>query len=126
MLTNFGEDIKNSEKYIYLFNQLYPNICDKSVLENTDIRERAEIIINNCMKIGIDVNILPEDIVNGNENLNLFFIIELFNYNHGMDKLNEDEKIENMELLDDEDYEEYYDRFYNSEDYNEIDEDDRD
>ena len=155
MLTNFGEDIKNSEKYIYLLSQLYPNIFEESILEITDINKRAEIIIHNCKKIGVDVNIIPEDIINGNENLNLFFIIELFNYNHGMDKLNEDEKIENMELLDDEEnfysyynfedndevdeekienkkllddenYEEYFDRFYNSEDYNEIDEDDRD
>lgn len=62
VLINLSDDIKDSEKYIILFNQLSPNICDKSALEILDLGERARKVIKYAQNIGVKVNIKNEDI----------------------------------------------------------------
>lgn len=39
-ITNFSGDIKDSEKYTILLNQLNSSVCDKSVLNETDLSKR--------------------------------------------------------------------------------------
>ena len=44
-LTNFGDDLKDSEKYTILLNDLSPEQCDKSALDLEDQNQRAQKVI---------------------------------------------------------------------------------
>ena len=78
-LTNFSDDVKDSEKYTVLLNDLSPQQCDKSALDETDPNERAQKVIDNAVKYGAETSILPEDISSGNEPLNRLFTGDLYN-----------------------------------------------
>lgn len=102
-LTNFSSDIKNSEKYTILLNQLDPKQCDKSALDESDEVKRGTKVLANAKKIGVESYITALDIKNGNERLNLLFTAEIFNHLHGLEDLNkeEEEAYEKAKLLDD-------------------------
>ena len=110
-LTNFSDDLKDSEKYTILLNDLSPEQCDKSALENENLDERAQKIIDDGKKYGADTVILPEDITSGNEPLNRLFVGDLYNAemnNAGDDDYDKDLmktyiKTINKALCDDED-----------------------
>jgi hypothetical protein len=51
-VTNFSSDIKDSECYTILLNQLAPKQCDKRALNEKDVNRRAEIVLENADKIG--------------------------------------------------------------------------
>ena len=78
-LTNFSDDVKDSEKYTVLLNDLSPQQCDKSALDETDPNERAQKVIDDAVKYGAETSILPEDIASGNEPLNRLFTGDLYN-----------------------------------------------
>ena len=78
-LTNFSDDVKDSEKYTVLLNDLSPQQCDKSALDETDPNERAQKVIDNAVKYGAETTVLPEDISSGNEPLNRLFTGDLYN-----------------------------------------------
>ena len=42
-INNFLEDIKDSEKYIILLNQLFKEVCDKSALSGSDPKKEQKI-----------------------------------------------------------------------------------
>ena len=67
--------------------------------------------MDNALKIGCDVYIVPKDITSANEDLNLVFITKLFNANQGMGESTEEEIKEEEELLDNNE-EEYDDRYF--------------
>ena len=99
-LTNFSEDVKDSEKYTILLNQLDEQ-CDKSALDETDPIVRAGKVLENAPKIGAKVYIKDVDISNGNEHLNRFFSAGLFMANHGLGEATQEEKMLANKLLDD-------------------------
>ena len=99
-LTNFSEDVKDSEKYTILLNQLNEQ-CDKSALDEADLKARAGKVLENAPKIGAKVYIKNADIANGNEHLNRFFSAELFMANHGLGEATQEEKMLANKLLDD-------------------------
>ena len=101
MVTNWGEDVKDSVKYTNLLNQLSPSDCDKSAIDEPDLKKRGDIQVNNGTKIGADVNIVGEDIPSANEHLNLVFTTELFNANHGMGEATQEEKMMASKLIED-------------------------
>ena len=78
-LTNFSDDLKDSEKYVTLLNDLSPQECDKSALDNENLEERAQKVIDDGKKYGAETVITPEDITNGNEPLNRLFTGDLYN-----------------------------------------------
>ena len=78
-LTNFSDDLKDSEKYTILLNDLSPQQCDKSALDLEDPNERAQKVIDNATKFGAETTIKPEDITSGNEALNHLFTGDLYN-----------------------------------------------
>ena len=78
-LTNFSDDLKDSEKYTILLNDLSPDQCDKSALDNDNLEQRAQKVIDDGKKYGAETVILPEDITNGNEPLNRLFTGDLYN-----------------------------------------------
>ena len=78
-LTNFSDDLKDSEKYTILLNDLSPQQCDKSALDLEDPNERAQKVIDDATKYGAETTIKPEDITSGNEALNHLFTGDLYN-----------------------------------------------
>ncbi len=69
-LKNFEDDLKDSEKFKVLLNHLAPNQCDKSALDETDPVERAKKVLENAKKLGVETEVTPEDIADGNEAIN--------------------------------------------------------
>lgn len=78
-LQNFGEDVKDSEKYRVLLNDLSPDLCDKTSLNLTEPNERAQKVIKDAQNYDAETTILPEDISSGNEPLNRLFTGDLYN-----------------------------------------------
>ncbi len=99
-LNNWSGDLKDSEKYTVLLNQLDPSKCDKSALQESDMNKRANKVLANAKKLGAESFITPNDICNGNEKLNLLFTAEIFNNFHGLEELSEEE-YEAAKLLND-------------------------
>ncbi len=100
-ITNFSGDVKDSEKYTILLNQLNKNLCDKSALDEPDKKKRAKKVIENSKKLGAESYITPDDIVAGNSKLNTLFVASIFNAYPGLAPATEEEKYEAAKLLDD-------------------------
>ena len=100
-ITNFSGDVKDSEKYTILLNQLNKNLCDKSALDEPDKKKRAKKVIENSKKLGAESYITPDDIVAGNSKLNTLFVASIFNAYPGLDPATEQEMYEAAKLLDD-------------------------
>ena len=99
-ITNFSGDVKDSEKYTVLLHQLNKNLCDNSALHDTDLRVRAQKVINNSKKLGAESYITPDDICAGNSKLNTLFVASIFNAYPGLDPPTEEE-IDAAKMLDD-------------------------
>lgn len=100
-ITNFSVDVKDSEKYTILLNQLDKNRCDKSALNENDLEKRAAMVIANSQKLGAESYITPKDICKGNSKLNTIFTAAIFNAFPGLDPPTEQEKLDAAKLLDD-------------------------
>jgi len=100
VVTNFSDDVKDSEKYTLLINQLEPS-CDTSALGEGDLVKRAGIVLGNARKVGAEVYIVAEDIISDNERLNTLFTAELFLAKNGMGEATAEEKMRSNKLLDD-------------------------
>lgn len=88
---NFAGDIKDSEAYTILLNQLCPDKCNKQPLQIADLNQRAEKVLDNADKIGCKKFVRAADIVKGNPKLNLAFVANIFNNFPGLDPLTEEE-----------------------------------
>ena len=93
-IKNFSGDVKDSEKYTILLNQLNKSLCDKSALNESDLKKRAKKVIDNSKKLGADI-------VAGNNKLNTLFVASIFNAYPGLDPPTEEEKYDAAKLLDD-------------------------
>jgi len=78
-VTNFTGDIKDSEAYTILLNQLAPQKCDKKPLAETDLLKRADLMLERADKLGCKKFVTAKDITKGNGKLNLAFVANLFN-----------------------------------------------
>lgn len=90
-LNNFSSDLKDSEKYTILLNQLDPSKCDKSGLNEKDLHKRADKVLSNAKKLGAESYITSNDICKGNDKLNLLFCAEIFNSHNGLEPLTQEE-----------------------------------
>lgn len=99
-ITNFTEDIKNSDKYLILLNQLNKT-CDLSALNESNLTKKAQTVLNNAKKLNVESYITPDDITKGNQKLNVLFTAAIFNECHGLDPATEEEAYEAAKLLDD-------------------------
>lgn len=81
---NFDNDLKDSEAYTLLLHQIEPHHCDLSALSESDHLARAERVIINARRMGVEAFVSPSSIVGGNTKLNLIFIAEIFNKNPGL------------------------------------------
>ena len=100
-ITNFSGDIKDSEKYTILLNQLNKKLCDKSALDEPDLKKRARKVIDNSRKLGAEAYINPDDICAGNAKLNTLFVASIFNAYPGLEPATQEEIYEAAKLLDD-------------------------
>jgi len=96
-VNNFTTDIKDSENYTILLNQLAPKQCGKEALQQSDPLKRAEMVLNNADKIGCKKFVRPNDIVKANGKLNLAFVANLFNTCPGLEPVEEVILIEDIE-----------------------------
>lgn len=99
-VNNFENDIKDSECYTLLLNQIDPSRCDKSAMTIEDLTARAGKVIENAGRIGVDSPITPPNIVSGNAKLNIIFAAAIFNNNPGL-HATEQELYEAAGLLND-------------------------
>jgi len=88
-IRNFAGDIKDSEAYTLLLNQLAPNKCDTSALNQSDRTKRAEMVLTNAEKIKCRKFVRARDIVAGNPKLNLAFVANMFNTCPGLEPVEE-------------------------------------
>jgi plastin-1 len=77
--SNFSGDIKDSEIYTVLMNQICPDKCSMAPMRESDTRKRAEQVLSQADRIGCRKFVTPKDIVAGNSKLNLAFTATLFN-----------------------------------------------
>jgi plastin-1 len=45
-VSNFSTDVKDGENYTVLLNQLAPETCSRSPLQQTDLLQRAEMVLH--------------------------------------------------------------------------------
>ncbi|PVV00980.1 hypothetical protein BB560_004619 [Smittium megazygosporum] len=93
---NFSTDVKDSENYIVLLSQLVPSKCDRRALSESDLFQRAELMLQSAAAIDCRRYLSPKTVVNGNPNLNMAFVALLFNNYPCLDALEED--VEHAEL----------------------------
>ncbi|CAE7649151.1 FIM3, partial [Symbiodinium microadriaticum] len=81
-VSNFGDDLKDSECYSVLLHQLDASNCD--LCTESDPMDKAAHVISNAVKLGAYPFIRAEDICAANKKLNLGFVALLFNTCHGL------------------------------------------
>lgn len=85
MLLNYKKNLKqDGTAYVLLLNQLDPIQCDKSGLDQNE-QDRANKVLDNAALLGVPKFLTSEDIVSGNENLNLLLCAEIFWRNNGLE-----------------------------------------
>ena len=78
---NFSKDIKDSEAYTILINQIAPADAgvDTSALGIADPTKKADKMLQQADKINCRKFVRPGDVVKGNGKLNLAFVANMFN-----------------------------------------------
>ncbi|KAF8810929.1 Ca2+-binding actin-bundling protein [Phlegmacium glaucopus] len=90
-VNNFSRDVSDGENYTILLNQLKPEQCSRAPLQTSDLRTRAEQVLQNADRIGCRKFLTPSSLVSGNPRLNLAFVANLFNTHPGLEPLDEQE-----------------------------------
>lgn len=91
-VTNFSKDVSDGENYTVLLNELKPETCSRSPLQERDLHARAEQVLQNADAIGCRKYLTPTSLVAGNAKLNLAFVANLFNTWPGLEPLEENER----------------------------------
>jgi len=99
-IKNFGPDVKDSDAYTVLLNQIAPNTCDLKPLQQSDVAKRAQMVLDNAKKLKVQSIIKAGDICSGNPRLNLAFTAAIFNQCPGLDPLTEEE-VKKAGMMDD-------------------------
>jgi len=82
---SFADDLKDSENYTVLLNQIAPECCGLEPLNEPDLHRRAEAMLQNASKLGCRKFLTPDTVVSGNENLNMAFVAALFDARPALD-----------------------------------------
>ncbi|EEB90183.1 hypothetical protein MPER_11645, partial [Moniliophthora perniciosa FA553] len=90
-VNNFSKDVCDGENYTVLLHQLKPDDCSLAPLKTSDVRQRAEEVLQNAANIGCRKYLTPSSLVAGNPRLNLAFVANLFNTHPGLEPLDEQE-----------------------------------
>ncbi|KAK4344173.1 hypothetical protein RND71_037267 [Anisodus tanguticus] len=79
-VTNFSSDLKDGEAYAHLLNTLAPEHGTTSTLDTEDPTERANLILEQAEKLDCKRYVTPKNIVEGSANLNLAFVVQIFQH----------------------------------------------
>ena len=100
-IKNFSSDVKDGKVYTVLLKSIGENKgCNMDPL-NWDTQKRANQVIENAKKIGAKPFITTQNILDGNDKLNMAFVAQLFNTCPGLKEVNADEQKELAGLLED-------------------------
>lgn len=100
-VSNFGNDIKDSECYTILLQQIGEGKCDNSPMNESDLVRRAEAMLQQADRLGCRKFLSPHDVTKGHQRLNLAFTANLFNTHPGLEPPTEEEKYMAAGLLED-------------------------
>lgn len=84
-MRNFDSSLRDSVIYCHLLNQLAPERCTLSPLDEEDLFVRAKKALTVAEKIGCRKYLTPHELVKGNPRLNLAFMANLFHTIPGLD-----------------------------------------
>jgi hypothetical protein len=90
--TNFTKDLSDSEILTIVLKQIAPECCTMKPMSDSDLWQRAELMLQESEKIDCRKFVSPKEIVNGHPKLNLAFVANLFNTRPGLEALSEAEK----------------------------------
>lgn len=91
-VNNFSSDISDGENYLVLLSQIAPNDCPRDLHKEPDPVKRANLVCEYANKIGALKFVTPQDILKGNDKLNLAFTAYLFNKYPGLDNFDNTEE----------------------------------
>jgi len=105
-VNNFSSDVKNSEAYAIVMEQIAPpkqkEMVDKNnILSKAKNGPRAEQALTHSRILGCNPFVKSKDIANGNPKLNLAFVADLFNHCPGLEEYDEEELKDKFGLDDD-------------------------
>lgn len=91
-ISNFNQDIKDSEIYTYLLNEIAPQEAgvDLSPLNERKPLVRAEEMLQQADKLKCRSFITPRDVVEGVNKLNVAFVANLFNTHPALEEIDSD------------------------------------
>lgn len=81
-MNDFGDDLRDSEIFAVLLSRIAPSGVQVNVTEllrEPDLRRRAARVIESVARFDAAAFITPDSVVQGNSNLNLAFLANLFN-----------------------------------------------
>ena len=97
--TNFTKDLSDSEILTTVLTQIAPECCTNKPMSESDLTQRAELMLQESDKIGCRKFVTPKQIVAGHPRLNLAFVANLFNTRPGLEALSEAELAQLDEAL---------------------------
>ena len=101
LLNHFSQELSNSVKFIILLNQLDNIKCDKSALDESDLKIRAQKMLDCSKKLGVNTYFTQNDILSGNCKIYSLFTTAIFNNCHGFEKTSDIEAKEAIRILND-------------------------
>lgn len=90
-ITNLGKDLTDSFALFHVLNQLDSKNCTLDGIDTEDLSDRAQIMINNSLAMGVPQLVGPKDITQANLKINTLFVAYIFNTKHGLEELTEEE-----------------------------------
>lgn len=97
--TNFTKDLSDSEILTIVLKQIAPECCTMKPMSESDLTQRAELMLQESDKIECRKFVTPKEIVKGHPRLNLAFVANLFNTRPGLEALSEAELAQLDEAL---------------------------
>jgi plastin-3 len=113
-VNNFTSDITDSVVYTHLLKQIAPveSGITTEALHESNLEERAEIMLQQAHKLDCRSFVTPQDVVNGVYKLNLAFVANLFNNHPALEQTNG--ALENYETVEETREEKTYRNWMNS------------
>lgn len=90
-VANLGKDLQDSFALFHVLNQLDKSKCSLDGIESEDLKDRAQIMIDNSLALGVPKIVSAHDIIAANEKVNTLFVAYIFNTKHGLEDLTEEE-----------------------------------
>jgi plastin-3 len=112
---NFHSDITDSEIYMHLIHQIAPKnagVTLEALMESNNMN-RAEIMLQQAVKIDCRSFVTAGDVVHGIHKLNLAFVANMFNKYPSLDKC-KDNNIDGIEVIEENREEKTYRNWINS------------